>query len=199
MALTDSEIQALRFHLGYGNIDIGAYPYTPDGFSYLFEQVIAPNLDVVASTTATTTTTAGASATVTVGAITSIAAWTQVIVDVGDDAEIVVVRSVSGLTFTAYFAKAHVNPYPVAVSSGEARLRYLLWQADKAWQTLQSSGITKTAGLKQLGQGEIEWFPDGSVLTDTRAHYDSIVDSIASLVRVAPIRKSRRRGQLEVY
>lgn len=200
MALTDSEIQALRFHLGYGNIDVGAYPYTPDGFQYLFESVIAPNLEVVASTTATTSATAGATTTVTVGSIASIAAWTQLIVDVGDDAEVVAVRATSGLTFTAYFAKAHTQPYPVAVSSGEARLRYLLWQADKAWQTLQSSGITKTAGLKQLGQGEIEWFPNGSVLTDTRAHYDSIVESISNLVRVEPARrKPSRGGSLEVY
>jgi hypothetical protein len=200
MALTDSEIHALRFHLGYGNVDVGAYPYTPDNFQYLFESVIAPNLETVASTTASTSTTAGASTTVTVGSLTSIAAWTQLIVDVGDDAEIVVARSTSGSTFTAYFTKAHTQPYPVAVSSGESRLRYLLWQADKAWQTLQSSTITGSAGLRQLGKGEIEWFPGGALLADTTAHYESIADSISALVRVRRLSHKRRSGgALEVY
>lgn len=200
MALTDSEIQSLRFHLGYGNLDVGASPYTPDGFQSLFDDVIAPNLESVATTTASTSTTAGASATVTVGAITGIAAWAQVIVDVGDDAEVVAVRSVSGLTFTATFAKTHTQPYPVAVNSGEARLRLLLWQADKAWQTMQSSSITQSAGLKQLGQGEIEWFPDGSILSDTKSHYMAIVSSIAQLVRVdSAWPKAKRGGALEVY
>ena len=64
----------------------------------------------------------------------------------------------------------------------------LLADADKAWQTLQSEDITGTAGLKQLGQGEIEWFPGGSVLGETLKHYQSIQNSISSLVRVDVVR-----------
>jgi hypothetical protein len=103
---------------------------------------------------------------------------------VGEDAEIVDVKATSGSTFTARFAKDHAGTYPVSTLSGESRLRLLLADADKAWQTAQSADITGTAGLKQLGKGEIEWFPGGQVLAETNAHYRSIQRSIASLVRV---------------
>lgn len=187
MSLSDSEIQSLRFHLGYGNISSGAYPFTPDGFLELFEGTVSPNLQDGAETTASTAVTAGTTTTVTVGDITDIVPWGELVVDVADDAEVVVVKSVSGSTFTASFAKSHVaSGYPVAVMSGVARMRMLLWDAGAAWKKAQSSSITKTAGLKQLGKGEIEWFPGGSVLSDTMAHYRSIVWSISALVRVRP-------------
>ena len=53
MVLTASEVEAIRFHLGYGNINVGAYPYTPDGFYELFTDVVAANLSTGAETTAT--------------------------------------------------------------------------------------------------------------------------------------------------
>lgn len=184
MALTDSEIQSLRFHLGYGNQDQET-PYTEDGFQAIFEQVIAPGLQTAASTTASTAVTAGTTTTVTVAAITDIVARAQLVVDVGEDAEVVYVKSVSGLTFTAKFVNAHpASGYPVAVMSGESRLRFLLAKADAAFERLTSGAITKTAGLKQLGKGEIEWFPGGAVLADVRKHYTAICDQIAALVAV---------------
>ena len=187
MSLSDSEVQSLRFHLGYGNVNgPDAYPYTPDGFQELFA-VIAPAIQTAAETTASTAVTAGSTTTVTVASITDIAARTELVIDVADDAEVVIVKSVSGSTFTAAFAKSHpASGYPVAIMSGEARLRMLLWDAGAAWKKAQSSSITKTAGLKQLGRGEIEWFPNGSVLSDTMDHYRSIVWSISALVRVRP-------------
>jgi hypothetical protein len=30
--LTSAEIEAVRFHLDYGNISVGGYPYTPEGY-----------------------------------------------------------------------------------------------------------------------------------------------------------------------
>lgn len=186
--LTDSEIQSLRFHLGYGNIDIGAYPYTPDGFLEVFEQVIAPNLQTAEETTGSTAVAAASTTTVTVGDIAGIVANARLVVDVGDLAEVVVVKSVGGSAFTAYFANAHpASGYPVAVMSGLARLRLLLHSADKAWAKLQSASITSTAGLKSLGKGSIEWFEGGRVLKDTREHYYAVAQSIAELVRVRPV------------
>lgn len=184
MALSDAEVQSLRFHLGYGNVTVGAYPYTPDGFLELFEQVIAPNLAAGDDTSASTTVVAGSVTTVTVLSLTGIEARGRVVVDVGSDAEIVDVKATSGLTFTARFAKDHSGTYPISTLSGESRLRLLLADADKVWQTLQSEDITGTAGLKQLGQGEIEWFPGGGVLSETLKHYRSVQSSISSLVRV---------------
>lgn len=199
MALTDSEIQGLRFHLCYGNLDESS-AYTPDGFQMLFEQVIAPGLQTAASTAGSTAITAGTTTTVTVASITDIVARAQLVVDVGEDAEIVYVKSVAGSTFTAKFASGHpASGYPVALLSGESRLRFLLSKADTAFERLTSAAITKTAGLKQLGKGEIEWFSGGAVLADVRKHYEAICDQIGSLVGVARACAGGSGGRVEVY
>lgn len=199
MSLTTSEVQSLRFHLGYGNVTTGAYPYTPDGFYELFRDVIAPNLDTGNDTTGSGTITSGSAGTVTVLSLTGIVARERIVVDVGDDAEIVVVKATGTLTFAAAFAKDHSGSYPVSTLSGEQRLRMLLNDADKAWQKAQSSAITKTAGLKQLDRGAIEWFHAGAVLHDTMSHYRSIVQSISDLVRVKPRSFYEGSGRLEAY
>lgn len=201
MSLSDSEIGALRFHLGYGSINVGAYPYTPDGFVEVFRDVIAPNLTAGAETSATTAVSAGSIVVVTPLAMTSIVAYASLIVDTGEESETVMVKSVTGSTFTAAFAKAHATSgYPISVDCGKARLRLLLWSADKAWQTVQSSKITRTAGLKSVGMGEVEWFEGGVVLRDTLSHYRAIQSAISSLVRV-PVVSSESRGcvRLEAY
>jgi len=189
--LTTAEIESLRFHLGYGQIGIGAYPSTPDGFYELFHDVIQPYLTSGEETSSTTVIAAGA-ATVTPLSMTSIAVHTQLVVDVGDLAEIVVVKSVTGTTFTAVFAFAHpVTGYPIAVLSGVSRLRMLLWLADKAWGVIQSGSSSSassllTGGLKKVD--EIEWHPSGSTMTTQEARvldYRNIQALISSLVRVA--------------
>lgn len=202
MALTTAEIDALRFHLGYGNINVGALPYTPDGFYELFHTTIGPNLSSGAETTATTPVTGAGPATITPTSMTGIDVHTRLVVDVGTDAETVIVRSVTPTTFTATFAKAHpASGYPVAVESGTTRLRALLASAEAAYSTLRSSQVTQTAGIKQLGQGEIEWFEGAAVYRDTLTHYLGIVELISSLVRVPNMRSSRRRAatRLETY
>jgi hypothetical protein len=188
--LSPTEIQSLRFHLNYGSINFGAYPYTPDGFIELFNTVIAPNVQSGDDTSSTTAITAASTAVVTVVSMTNIIVRERLVVDVGDDAEIVVVKATSGSTFTAAFAKVHsAAGYPISTLSGESRLRLLLHDADRCWQKLQDPSITKTAGLKQLGRGQIEWQSNGfRVLADTRAHYRSIQESISTLVRV-PLRE----------
>lgn len=202
--LTDEEVQAVRFHLGFGNLDgHTADLYTGDGYLALFEDVVRDSLQGGAETTATTTVAAGATVPVTVGDITDIAARTQLVVDVGDDAEVVVVRSISGSTFTAKFTNAHTQPYPVAVMSGEARLRMLLWTADVAWIKCQDSGITDASGLKSLDNGGIVWKDgaDATVLAETLNHYRAIVWQISSLVRVRPAwaNQAAARSTLEAY
>lgn len=202
MALSTAEIQSLRFHLGYGNLDTPAQTYTLDGFYELFRDVVAPNLETGAMTTSSTATTAGATTTITLASVTGFAAYTPFVADVGDEAEVTIAKAVSGSTVTARFEKAHAAGFPVAVMSGEARLRMLLWDADIAWKKAQNASITKTAGLKQLGQGEIEWFGGGQVLADTMNHYRSIQKSISDLVRVLPAEGSDGSGgcaRLEAY
>lgn len=192
-------MESLRFHLGYGNLD-GARLYHRNGFKGFFDQVIAPHLTTGPETSATTAITAGATVAVTPASMDGIAPYTRLVVDVADAAEVVTVRSTTPTTFTATFAKAHpASGYPIAVESGVTRLRMLLQAADAAWQKMQSASITSAAGLKQLGRGEIEWFGTGAVLKDTRSHYDAIVNEIASLVGVSPVRSGGCAIRLEAY
>ncbi len=199
MAVTDAEKESLRFHLGYGNIDYGAYPYTPDGFKELFEQVIQPNLTGSTDTSATTVVTAGATVTVTPVSMTDIVARARLVVDVGDDAEIVVVKSVTLTTFTAAFQKAHpASGYPVSLLGGQARLRMMLHQADKAWEALQNGEIGDTAGLKKVD--EVEFYQGRWVEKGKLAQYEIIVSQLSSLVRVQPVRAGNGcTSSLEAY
>lgn len=199
MALSDSEIESLRYHLGYGNIGLGVSMYTPDGFKELFDQIIAPYLTGDTETTATTSIVAGTSATVTPVSMTGIVPYAKLVIDVGDDVELVMVRSVSVSAFTAKFAKAHPSTgYPVALMGGHARLRLLLNQADNAWQAMQDPSVGATAGLKQVDKGDVEWFQGFQVLKDRLKHYQAIVGQIASLVRVEPVGRGSS-SQMALY
>lgn len=199
MSLSTAEVESLRFHLGYGNVGVGAYPYTPDGFKELFEQVIGLNLTGDTETTASGSTTAGALATLTPAAMTGIVAYARLVVDVGDDSEIVTVKSVTSTTFTARFSKARTGSFPVALLGGQARLRLLLGQADTAWQAMQDPSIGSTAGLKQVDKGDVEWFQGFQVLKDRLSHYRAIVGQISSLVRVQPAWAGGCGQTLEAY
>lgn len=194
MAVSDDEIESLRFHLGYGNLSEDG-PYTADGFRAVFYQVIQPNLTTAAETTATTAASVGLSS-VTVASLTGIAAHTRLVVDVGDAAEVVVVRSVAGSEFSAVFAAEHSASCPVAVMSGEARLRLLLHRADATWQSMQSSDVGDVAGLKRI-EGEAEWFPGGGTLKERTAAYETVVVELSMLCRVESLRGRKRSGQLE--
>ncbi len=200
MAMTDAEIEATRFHLGYGNLDFGAYPYTEDGFKQIFRDVVAPNLTVGAETTATGSTVGGgAPSTVTPVAMDEIAVHSRLVIDAGDATETVVVSAVTATTFTARFSLAHSGGYPVCVASGQTRLRQLLHQCDKAWDACLSQNIGGTAGIKKVD--EIEFFGGFSVLKERLFQYKNIVLQLSSLVRVEPqwLNQGGGRTQLEAY
>ncbi len=205
MALTDSEIQNLRITLGYGGISTGAYPYTPDGWYEVFTGVIAPNLQTGAMTTSATAVSDIGAATIVVVSATDIVARARLIVDVGEDEETVIVRSVSGTSVSATFAKTHTaTPYPVALESAESMLRSLLASAGVARATLVGTTAIGVAGLKRAE--DIEWYQEGSggvaggVAGAQWRAYLAIVNQIADLVRVRPRWESERAcGQLETY
>lgn len=200
MTLSSAEIDRLRFHLGYGNLAVGADLYTRDGFLALFEQVVSLYLNTGTETSATTVITAGAITEVTPAAMTDIAVYGQLIVDVGDDAEQVMVQAVTGSTFTARFAKAHAaTGYPIATESGLARLRLLLWDADKAYRDMYSSDTAATSGIKQIDKGDVIFFGGSSVLKGRFDHYMGIVSAIASLVHVAPAWAGGNKCAMEAY
>lgn len=203
MALTTQEIEQLRFHLGYGNLAVGAYPWTPDGFFELFTNVIKPNITTAEETSATTAidcSTGPAVVVVTPAAMTGIAANVRLVVDVGDDAEIVTVKAVAATTFTARFSLSHsTDGYPIAVESGVARLRMLLHQADRAHAAMLSPQVAAVGGIKSVDRGEVEWFGPTAVLRSYFAQYQAIVAAISSLVRVEPVGPSAGAGRLEAY
>lgn len=199
MALTTSEVEALRRHLQYGNIGVGAYPNTPDGFYEVFYDVISPYLSTGTETSATTAITANTTATVTPASMTGIAVYGRLIVDADEAAEVVTVKAVTASTFVAAFKKAHAaSGYPIATDSGVARLRLLLNDADKAFTTMTGSTITSSAGLKSVGRGAVEWFGAGSVLTAVQQQYRAILEQIANLVQV-PVNGDGRTTRLEMY
>lgn len=202
--LTDAEIEAIRFHLGYGNIGLGGYPHTPDGYFEAFRDVVAEYLTTGDETTAATAITAGSTTTVTPVSMTGIAVNVQLVVDVADEAEFVVVKATTATTFTAKFATAHAaSGYPVAVASGVARCRYLIHRCNRALEKVTGSSMTNSAGLKSVGRGAVEWFGTGAVLTATQQAYLAVVDQLSSLVRVAPRWVNDGSGgrvhQLEAY
>jgi hypothetical protein len=202
MSLSAAEIDSLRMHLGYGNIALGAEPYTPDTFLEVFQNVVSPYLSTATETSATTAVAAGSTVVVTPVSMTGITPYTQLVIDVADQAEIVSVKAVAATTFTAYFTKAHaVSGYPIATLRGVSRLRMLLHDADVAWRAMMSQEVGASAGLKQVDKGDVEWFNGASVLRGRLDHYKSIVMLISSLVRVPPVwgQRQGRSIRLEAY
>jgi hypothetical protein len=203
MAITDSEIERLRFFLGWGNLDVAAYPYTPDGFFEAFYDIVAPNLTTGAESTVAVSIAAAGIVTVTPAAMTDIVPWTRLVVDVGSDEETVTVRATTATTFTARFEKAHAASFPIAVDSGTTRLRSLLAKAEATLAEKTGTKISSAAGLKMVGQGEVEWFGVTSALMATDAQLLSIRRELSSLVRVS-LREDYEGGrgpaqQTEVY
>lgn len=199
-AVTTAEVEELRHHLGFGNVGLGGYPYTPDGYLQLFTQVIQPYLGTAPETTATTAVTASTIATVTPASMTGIAVGVRLHVDNGSDWEEVLVKAVTVSTFTARFEKAHTTAgYPILVSSGIARLRVLLQAASGAWAAIQSPDAVAGAGLRRVD--EIEWYPGLGTLGGAQAQYRAIVGMLGSLVRVDPVDTAGRGagGRVEVY
>lgn len=203
-ALAAWEVESLRSHLGWGNVGIGASPYAADGLHDVFYAVVGPYLTTAPETQASSEVAAPGTAVITPDSMEGIVAGTSLVVDVGADMEIVQVRSATLTTFSARFKLAHpASGYLVAVMSGRARLRILLNALDRLWEQLQGAAVGGTAGIKQLGQGEIEWFGPTAVRDGLAAQYEALVLQLSALVRVPPNpdRLGFRRGSpaLEVY
>lgn len=184
MTLTTAEQEALRFHLGYGNLSILSLPYTSDGF-WVQVSLVSEALGTGAETSATTAITAGSTTAVTPLAMTGIAVYGQLVVGVGDEAEVVVVTATTVSTFTATFAKAHAaTGYPIATMSGLARLRLLLWDADRAWRECTSSSTSAANGIKSVDKGDVVWFDGFSTSRAKRDYYLGVAAQLSSLTRI---------------
>ncbi len=202
MTLSTAEIESVRFHLGYGNVAVGALPYTDDGYWSVFDQLVSVYLGTGTETSSTTAITAGSTTTVTPAAMTDIVVYGQLVVDTAEQAECVTVKAVTLTTFTAYFAKSH-SSYPISTMCGKARLRLLLHDADIAWRALGMASVGSAGGLKSVDKGDVVWQDNASAnpaVAGRMAQYAAICRSISALVRV-PLRGSGNSGavMLEAY
>ena len=156
MALLTSEIQRIKYELGYNTLTINAEPYI--GIVRIFENVVQEYMQGGATTTSSTSVTAstsGAFATLTLASATGFTAGDRVVVDVDDVQEFATVKSLSGSTISVFLRKAHAGTYPVTVEGGETMVREIL-------STLRSLGGPKgslasaaeSAGIKRVDEIE---------------------------------------------
>ena len=203
MALTNAEVESLRFFLGWGNLDVRAYPYTRDGWWEALYGVVKESLTDGAETTANVAIASAGIATVTPASMDEIVTHARLVIDVGDDEETVTVRATAATTFSARFVRAHAAPFAICVESGVTRCRQLLARAYRVLSEKTGTKITSSAGLKMVGQGEVEWFGPTAVLTATDSQLLAIRRELSSLVRV-PLREDYEDGghpprMLETY
>lgn len=161
MALTDSEIQRVRYELGYPNLDTAAEPYI--GIVAVFTQVIQPYTLSGASTTSSTPVTAASSPTpqsLTLASATGFAAGAVVLVDVDARQERATVQSLSGSSMTVQLSLAHSGTYPVTVEGGESIIRDILRELRLVADAISS--LKDRVGLKKAD--EIEFFGGGNTL-----------------------------------
>lgn len=199
-ALTATEVETLRWLLGYGNIGVDAQPYTPDGWWSMFDAVVVPHLTTAPQTSSTTAVVAGMVNTVTPESMDGIVVYQRLVVDVGPMLEKVTVQAADATSFSAYFANTHSSGgYPICVQSGVTRARELMAEAERLVTSSIGVGITQTAGLKSVGKGEIEWFEAGSVLASTNKQLAGVVALLSSLLRIPVAGSNCERGRLEAY
>lgn len=171
MALLTSELDLIRYELGWNELTVGAEPYI--GVAAIFDRVVAPYLrsglitsssTVVAAAgtpTRRTLTLAAISGTNTQGDAVAVHVGDRLIIDVDSLQESATVESMSGNTVDVLLSFGHTGTYPVTVEGGEAIVRSILRNCRAIGAKLGSGGPAITsAGLKKVD--EIEFFPSSS-------------------------------------
>lgn len=161
MALTDAEIQRIRYELGYPNLDTAAEPYI--GIVAVFTQVIQPYTLGGAATTSATPVTAASTPTpqsLVLNDATGITAGSIVLVDVDARQERATVQSISGASITVQLSLAHTGTYPVVVEGGESIIRDILAELRRVSDAI--GNLRDRVGLKRAD--EIEFFGGGQTL-----------------------------------
>jgi hypothetical protein len=163
VALLDSEVQRIRYELGYNLLTVDAAPWIST--TQAFEQIIQPFLSGGAATTSATTVTAATTATpvaLTLASATGFTVGARAVVDVDDRQESATIQILSGSVITLMLTKAHTggaSTYPVTVEGGESIVRELL----KKIRDVKSRMSTAfgAGALKKVD--EIEFFQAGTL------------------------------------
>lgn len=161
MALTDAEIQRIRYELGYPNLNTAAEPYI--GIVAVFTQVIQPYTLGGTATTSATPVTAASTPTpqsLVLASIGDITAGSVVLVDVDSRQERATVQSVSGSSITVQLSLAHSGTYPVVLEGGESIIRDILRELRQVSDAIVN--LKDRVGLKKAD--EIEFFGGGQTL-----------------------------------
>lgn len=205
MALQNSELDRLRYELGFNTLSVGAEPY----ISYLaiFANVVQKYLSAGALTTCSTTVAAATSVTpvtLTLADATGFSALCRVVVDVDDRQEIATVQSLSGSTISVLLSGAHTGSYPVGVEGGESMVRDILRKI--AELTKPGGKLEKAAGTAGVAKvDEIEFFSPSvggaksriRELQDLRMYYRDELSAITGVPNFW--RYKRGGGRVELY
>lgn len=167
MALLTSELQRIRFELGYNNLSVGAEPYI--SYVAMFDRVVAPYINSGAKTTSTTNVAAAEEPTlqnIVLASATGVSAGDAVWLDVDARQERAIVEQVVGSTISVFLMKAHgvlagTLAYSVTVEGGEAIVRELLNNIRSVRDAMSVSGANSASlisggGLKRVD--EIEFY-----------------------------------------
>lgn len=194
MALLDSEIQRIRYELGYTLLDVNSEPYVE--YFGTINRIVALYLNAGATTTSSTTVAVAdtlTQRTLTLASATGFVAGATIYVDVLPQQERAVIQSVSGSNVVVYLQKAHVGSYPVTVDGGESIIREKLAQLYAIDEKL--SAALNTAGLKRVD--DIEFY-GGTKATSQAVMLSQLRDmrrdELASALGVVNLYRLRRGG-----
>jgi hypothetical protein len=174
VALSDTEIDRIRYHTGSNLLKAGAEPYIGN-VNAVYDEVIQTYARTAPTTTSNTAVVAAGSptpVTLTLADATGIEPYERVLVDVDSRLEPATVQSKTGSDITLMLTLAHTGTYPVAVFSGETQIRYLLNKCEELERQKGSSGTFGSAGLERVDE---VWFNTGG---GGNAVYKSLADQL---------------------
>jgi hypothetical protein len=160
--LTQGEVQAIKFELGFNQLTVGAEPYV--GITRYFEQIVLPNLysgsfaSCSTSVAASPITPAAVSLVLSPG-VAGFSVMDHVFIDVDTAQEWVTIQGVNSgsSSITVQLSKAHGAggfAYPVEVESGQGLVRQYLTYLRKIRDRIHRFGAR--AGVKKAD--ELEFF-----------------------------------------
>lgn len=180
MALLDSEIQRIRYELGFATLTVNAEPYI--SFVSIFTQIIQKFLQAGAlSSSATAVVSSGVLGPfdLTLTDPTGFSLGDRVFVDVDDFQESATIRHITGSTIGVYLKLDHSGIYPVGVDGGEGIVREILKNIRDVKKRLATT--FGTGALKQVD--EVGFYPTRD-RTQFRNLYDQLMGWRAELSQV---------------
>lgn len=196
MALLTSEIQRIKYELGYNVLRVGAEPYI--GVTQMFEQVIQPYTQGGATTTCATAVSAASAPTPVALTLTDATGFTvgdAIVVDVDARQERATIERLSGSAATVLLTLAHAGTYPVTVEGGETIIRELLGNCVRVGKSIAAA--TSRAGLKRVDEIEFQDAAAGGMSAVTKALTRELSywrDELAGALGCANLRAIRRGG-----